>query len=91
MNPAAIAEEARRRYESGERIADIARDLGLPYTTTWNWARGVKIPGRKHSRTTTEAKRERIKNLVQAGEKREWIALEVGVSVTTIWRVMRSE
>jgi hypothetical protein len=44
VHPPEIRAHARRQYLAGKAIASVAREVGLPYHTVWDWCRGRPEP-----------------------------------------------
>jgi hypothetical protein len=86
MTRQALAATIRARYLAGEtHIRVFVQEYGIPWTTANAWARGERIPGRAQRRHghPVEVVR-KVKQLLKEGNKREWIALECGISVSAV-------
>ena len=84
---AAQKAEAVRRYESGERAAEVAADMGIKLPTMYDWMRaaGVELRGRElEAQALAAESRAEIVRRYEAGESTPQLAREFNVHASTV-------
>lgn len=78
----------KERYDSGENMESLAIEFKVTRQTISSHLRaaGTKIRSRRNGKATKPATIARMRELREAGVKYEAIALEIGVSVATVYR-----
>ncbi|HEY3499289.1 MAG TPA: hypothetical protein VGK73_31585 [Polyangiaceae bacterium] len=79
-----IAAEIQARHLAGERLCNLAREFNLAPSTTWNYAHGTRVPGRICGKAYPIEKVVAIKSELAAGVKPLAVAVEHGVSESTV-------